>query len=94
MVMRRVQVRVLVSGRPQEVAFRALVSRQAQSWSLLGWVRHLEDGRVEAVFQGPQSSVDAMLSWCRKGPLHAVVEDVAVERQALEAFHGFDVRLE
>lgn len=92
MIRRRIQVRVLISGRPQEVSFRAMAGRQAARFGVLGWIRHAEDGCVEAVFQGPESSVVAMVGWCRAGPLREVVTEVFEERQALEAFHGFDVR--
>lgn len=89
---RIVQVRVQVSGRVQGVSFRASTRKQALALSLRGWVRNLDDGRVEAVFNGPQSHVDAMVAWCHKGPLHAAVDAVEVTPMALEAFHGFDVR--
>ncbi len=93
MVSRRIQVRVLVSGAVQDIGFRALASRRALHWDLRGWIRHLDDGRIEAVFQGPESTVESMIAWCRKGPLKAAVQDVTVQRQSLEAFSGFDVRM-
>ncbi|MSP91961.1 MAG: acylphosphatase [Myxococcales bacterium] len=89
---RRIQVHVLVSGVVQGVGFRAIAQREAKRRELLGWVRNLEDGRVEAVIQGPEPEVNAMVGWCRKGPLHASVSAVDVERQPIEAFHGFDLR--
>lgn len=92
MIRRRIQVRVLILGQPQEVAYRAMAGRQAARFGLVGWIRHGEDGCVEAVFQGPESSVAAMVGWCRAGPLRGMVAEVREERQGLEAFHGFDVR--
>jgi acylphosphatase len=42
-----------------------------------GWVRNCEDGSVEAVFEGPSASVEAVIAWCRVGPRHASVTSVA-----------------
>lgn len=62
------RVRVFVSGRVQGVFFRAETQHQASKLGLTGWVRNLEDRRVEAVFEGSEGAVEEMLDWCRKGP--------------------------
>jgi acylphosphatase len=67
---------VIVSGRVQGVFFRAFTQDTAQSLKLTGWIRNLFDGRVEAVFEGKDEDIDAMLEWCKKGPPHAVVKHV------------------
>ena len=36
------------------------------------------DGRVEAVFEGPESLVDEMVDWSRSGPDRALVERLEV----------------
>lgn len=89
---RRIQVKVWVTGAVQGAAFRSALQREAQRWGVRGWVRNLEDGRVESVMQAPESTINAMVGWCRGGPLKDFVEDVTVEKQPLEAFLGFDVR--
>jgi acylphosphatase len=72
--MKRVQV--VISGRVQGVAFRANCQRQAMALGVTGWVRNLWDGSVEALFEGPDEAVDAILRWCWRGPSSAVVTDV------------------
>lgn len=67
---------VFISGRVQGVFFRAETLRTALSFGLAGWVRNREDGRVEALFEGEDESVERMLAWCRQGPPHARVESV------------------
>ncbi|MSQ83780.1 MAG: acylphosphatase [Myxococcales bacterium] len=89
---RQIQAHVYVSGQVQGVSYRAMTSKAAQKLNLRGWVRNLPDGRVEAVFTGTETSVQAMLGWCRRGPLHSLVQDVQVLPQPIEAFAGFDVR--
>jgi acylphosphatase len=72
--MKRVQL--VISGRVQGVAFRANCQRQATALGVTGWVRNLWDGSVEALFEGPDVAVDAMIQWCRRGPSSAVVTGV------------------
>ncbi|MFA5943361.1 MAG: acylphosphatase [Candidatus Thermoplasmatota archaeon] len=70
------RLRVLVSGRVQGVWFRESTRQEADRLGVAGWVRNLPDGRVEAVFEGPLMEVEALVSWCRRGPANAAVERV------------------
>lgn len=75
----RARARVLVSGRVQGVGYRYSCRREALARKLAGWVRNLDDGRVEALFEGSRESVEALIAWCRRGPEGASVTDVAVD---------------
>jgi acylphosphatase len=77
--MEKRRARVLISGRVQGVNFRASTRDQARKIGVAGWVKNLEDGRVEAVFEGNHGSVQRMVSWCYSGPVGAEVEHVKVE---------------
>jgi len=77
------RMHVYISGRVQGVFFRAYTRETAQSLNLTGWVRNLSDGRVEAVFEGKEENVSAMLDWCKKGPPYAVVHDVDAKEEPL-----------
>ena len=74
-----VSVRAVISGRVQGVWFRAWTVEQASRLGLAGWVRNRFDGGVEAVFSGPKTKVEKMVSICWHGPSAARVENVAVE---------------
>lgn len=76
------RVRVLVSGRVQGVFFRVECARRARDLGVVGYVRNLPDGRVEAAFEGSEKDVDDMVAWCRQGPEWASVEDVGVEEES------------
>jgi acylphosphatase len=56
-----------------------------------GWVRNRRDGQVEAVFEGDDQSVEAMVTWCRRGPIRALVTDVRVVSEEPESLSGFRV---
>jgi acylphosphatase len=68
-----------ISGRVQGVGYRASTHYAARRiGGLTGWVRNLDDGRVEAVVEGPREKIEALIAWCRQGPPAARVSDVDV----------------
>jgi acylphosphatase len=79
------RVHVYISGRVQGVFFRAETQRAAISLHLTGWVRNMEDGRVEAVFEGEDRNIDQMLAWCHTGPRQARVDQVIIEEEPFAA---------
>ena len=88
---RRRRAHVVVTGRVQGVFYRASCRDEAAARSLSGWVRNAEDGSVEAVFEGPEADVRAILDWCRRGPPSAAVKDVAVAWETPTGERGFRV---
>lgn len=77
--MEHVRARVLIIGRVQGVKFRAYTRDRAREAGVLGWVKNLSDGRVEAVFEGTRPAVQRLISWCYSGPMQATVEKVEVQ---------------
>jgi len=84
---------VFISGRVQGVFFRAETRRQASGLGLTGWVRNLEDNRVEAILEGGEDAIERMLDWCRKGPALSHVTRVEVlEEPPTDEFEDFRIR--
>jgi acylphosphatase len=86
-----VRKRVIVHGRVQGVFFRDTTRRTAQSRGVAGWVRNNGDGSVEAVFEGPEDAVDAMVRFAREGPRGAAVEHVDVRDEEPEGVSAFRI---
>jgi acylphosphatase len=74
-----IRAHVFISGRVQGVFYRASTKNMAEQLGLKGWVRNTSDGLVEAVFEGEETAVKDMISWCHKGPRSAEVSDVTVD---------------
>jgi acylphosphatase len=88
----RVRAHVFVSGKVQGVYYRANTRDTARKHDIDGWVRNLDDGRVEAVFEGPEGTVESMVEWCHTGSPRARVDDVDVEYDDPEGIEGFEVQ--
>ena len=85
-------VRVVIHGRVQGVWFRGWAIQEARARGLDGWVRNCHDGTVEALFDGPESSVASMLAACRKGPPAArvvLVEERPCDDRPAPGFHQY-----
>ncbi len=85
-------VRVFIRGRVQGVWFRAWTKEQADQLGLTGWVRNRRDGRVEALFAGPEDKLGLMLELCRSGPPAALVSAVKTEPAKGMAAKRFDIK--
>jgi acylphosphatase len=69
-------VRLRITGRVQGVYYRANAAEAARRLGLVGRVRNLPDGSVEATAEGPPGSLTAFVAWCHEGPPHARVDQV------------------
>ncbi|MBK9155313.1 MAG: acylphosphatase [Chloracidobacterium sp.] len=66
----------LVRGLVQGVGFRYFTQRSAARHQVLGYVRNLEDGSVEAFAQGPEPAVEAFKQDLTAGPRFSSVDDI------------------
>ena len=73
------RVHVFVTGTVQGVHFRDNLHETARAHDVDGWVRNLGDDRVEAVFEGAENDVEAVVDWCERGPPKADIDGVNVE---------------
>lgn len=90
--MSRIRGHVYVSGRVQGVMFRESARREATARGVTGWIRNLGDGRVEALFEGEEEAVRALVAWCNGGPSRARVDQVEVEWEGASGeFDRFEV---
>jgi acylphosphatase len=82
-----------ITGHVQGVGYREALCRQAHSLGVVGWVRNRSDGSVEAIAQGDEHSVGALIEWARRGPPAARVRDVRASGiVAGEPLEGFERR--
>jgi len=89
----RIRMRAVFSGRVQGVFFRAHAQRFASDLGLAGWVRNLPDGRVEALFEGEDKSVEEAIDLCRRRQPYAHVDRVEVyPEEPVGDLRGFKIK--
>ncbi|MEK6934695.1 MAG: acylphosphatase [Nanoarchaeota archaeon] len=86
------RVHLFISGNVQGVFFRAFVRERAINLGLNGWVKNLEDGRVESVFEGENDKVNRMVELCKKGPSSANIKNINVIKEEVQRERSFVVR--
>lgn len=79
-------------GKVQGVGFRWFVAESAKELALTGWVRNLEDGRVEGEAEGPADKVNELLARLNRGPRSARVEKVETQAAAFQGSGSFEIR--
>ena len=89
---KQVRASVVITGKVQGVCFRAETQRAAKQRNVQGWVGNRSNGSVEAVFEGDEPSVKAMLEWCWQGSPSSRVQYVDVRWETYVGdFDRFDI---
>ena len=68
--------RFFISGDVQGVGYRFFAQRAAARHQVVGYVKNLDDGRVEVVAEGPAASVEAFKHELATGPRFSTVAHV------------------
>ena len=88
--------RFVIGGRVQGVGFRYFVQSVAVRESIRGWVRNLDDGRVETAAAGEPEAMDRFERAIRQGPPAARVDRVDVDAtfplSQADMMSGFHIR--
>ena len=89
---KNIRAHLIISGRVQGVFFRMETKKTADDSKVSGWVRNKQDGSVEALLEGKEKSVKAVIEWCRKGPPVAHVRKVDIRFEDYKGeFETFDI---
>lgn len=85
------RIHVEISGKVQRVGFRYSIYNLALFYSIKGWVKNLDNGDVEAIFEGKKEDLDKILEFCKKGPFLANVEDVEIKNEDFKGENKFKI---
>ncbi len=91
--MGNIRVHILISGKVQGVYFRQNLKQIAKRHNVNGWVKNLENGKVEAVLEGEVNDIKEVVEWCHVGPSGARVDNVDVRFEEYKGeFDSFIIR--
>jgi len=84
-------VRLFITGSVQGVFFRQFVKDNAVKNNVRGFVRNLENGKVEIFLEGDGESVDSMAEICKRGSPHSQIRNVETKEEKFQDFKEFKV---
>lgn len=84
-------IRLYISGVVQGIFFRNFVKENAERYNVKGFVRNLEDGRIEIFLEGNVDDVHKMIEVCKTGPKHSKIEKVEEKEERFQDFKTFKV---
>jgi acylphosphatase len=84
-------VRVYITGTVQGIFFRMFVKQNAEKLDLKGFVRNLEDGRVEIFLEGDSKNVIKMIELCKKGPKHSQIRNIEIKEEKFQDLKTFKI---
>ena len=86
------RVHIFVEGKVQGVFFRQSTRVIAIKNNVTGWVKNLEDGRVEIMLEGKDEDVHKVTEWCKVGPANSRVDEIQINQEQYIGEHeSFEV---
>ncbi len=84
-------IRMYITGTVQDVFFRGFVKENAEKYNIKGFVRNLEDGRVEIFIEGDATDVNKVVELYKKGPRHSQIKKVELRPERFQDFKTFKI---
>lgn len=88
---KKIAKKIVFSGTVQHVFFRDFVKKNADKLQVKGYVKNLENGRVEAVFENDEETINKLIEKCKKGPRKAKVEKIVETEIKTKGYDKFTI---
>jgi acylphosphatase len=83
--------RLTLTGTIQGIFFKQFIKEHAEKNKVNGFLRNLEDGRVEIFLEGENENVEQMVALCKRGPQHSNIRKVEEKPEHLQDFKEFKI---
>jgi len=80
-----------IHGQVQGVGFRYFTKRQANKYTITGWVRNLLNGTVEVLACGNKDNIEQFIQCLKQGPVSAKVDKIISDDQPWQEFTEFSI---
>lgn len=84
-------IRLFLTGAMQPMFFNEYIKKQADAHNVRGYLRNLEDGRVEIFLEGDMKSVEAVIPLCKTGPYNTQIRNVETRDERFQDFKDFRI---
>lgn len=85
----KIHLNIKISGQVQGVFFRVSAKKEADILNLKGFAKNEDDGSVYIEIEGEENSITKFISWCKKGPALAKVENINTQVGKIQNFKDF-----
>jgi len=84
-------LRLHLTGSVQTMFFDNFIKENAERLGIKGFLRKLEDGRVEIFIEGDFDKVSEMTSICKRGHQHTQIRHVDERQERFQDFKDFKI---
>ena len=84
-------VKLTITGSVQSLFFRTFIKENADINNVRGFLRKLEDGRIEVFFEGNKEDVNEMITVCKNGPKHSIIRNIDEKEMSFQDFKEFKI---
>jgi acylphosphatase len=84
-------IRIYLTGTVQDVFFRAFIKENAERYNVKGFIRNLEDGRIEIFLEGNIDDVDKVIELAKKGPKNSIIRGFEIKDEKFQDFKNFKI---
>ena len=85
------RIHVIIQGVVQGIGFRHYICTKANLLGIKGWVRNLDNDKVEAVFESSKDKIKQILEYCIKGHYPAKVKDIKIMEEEFKSEKDFRI---
>ncbi len=82
-------IRIYLKGAFQKMFFKSYIKENAEKIGVNGFMRFLEDGRVELFLEGNLNEVNKMIETIKKNPKHSNIRNIQEKKESFQGFRGF-----
>ncbi len=84
-------VRLYIEGIVQGVFYRSFIKENSERYNVKGFVRNLEDSRIEIFLEGNANDVNKMIEIAKKGPRHSQIKNVQIKPEKFQDLKSFKI---
>ena len=83
--------RMFLTGTTQLMFFENFIKESADNLGVRGFIRKLQDGRLEIFVEGDKDKVEQMTEICRRGHQHTQIKKVEEQEERFQDFKDFRI---
>ncbi len=84
-------IRLIIQGAVQNMFFEQFMKEHTKELNVRGFMRKLEDGKIEVFLEGDNEKVEQMILLAKTGPQHTQIRNVEERPERFQDFKDFKI---